>query len=361
MAAYNWPKIMEMKSNKELQEIIEGKTLLNNEDAIAAAINERNEREKNQVILNENEFPEKPEIGRINQTSTKSLLSLVLFIAALYFILGWNIYSIIIVAIVIIIHELGHFVAMKHYDYSDLSIFFIPMIGAFASGNKSEVSQKQNTIISLAGPVPGIIIGTIFYIIGILIENSLLTNIADIFILINMFNLLPILPLDGGKLVKNLFFDDNLKINIIFLWFSIISIAAIAIYIESYILLIIPVALFFQIKQISEIQKIKKILITKNYELNKNYEDLSNEEYWRIRDELATHMSAVVKLVKPNSRFEVPEEKRIVDIIKQFVQKEPIKDMNGWMKVIVIFSWLIVLVLPFIALLILYLAGKMTF
>ena len=63
------------------------------------------------------------------------------------------------------IHELGHFFAMKYFHYKDLGIFFIPLLGAYVSGSKREVSQKQSAIILLAGPLPGIIIGIALYLI----------------------------------------------------------------------------------------------------------------------------------------------------------------------------------------------------
>jgi len=61
---------------------------------------------------------------------------------------------VIVLTVVVVFHELGHFVAMKIYKYRELGMFFIPLLGAYVSGKKQEVSQKQSAIILLAGPVP---------------------------------------------------------------------------------------------------------------------------------------------------------------------------------------------------------------
>lgn len=69
----------------------------------------------------------------------KSLSSL-----ALYLVLGFYIFpsfnSLLIITGIVVFHEMGHFFAMKYYKYSDLGIFFIPLLGAYVSGTKGFVS-----------------------------------------------------------------------------------------------------------------------------------------------------------------------------------------------------------------------------
>ncbi|MCY7311872.1 MAG: hypothetical protein LH619_13935, partial [Chitinophagaceae bacterium] len=86
---------------------------------------------------------------------------------AAYLVLGYYIFPsykiLLLITAVIMIHELGHFFAMKFFRYKDLGIFFIPLLGAYVSGSKREVSQKESAIILLAGPLPGIAIGIAFF------------------------------------------------------------------------------------------------------------------------------------------------------------------------------------------------------
>src|SRR5258705_2108472 len=73
---------------------------------------------------------------------------------------------VIVLTGVVVFHELGHFVAMKIYKYQELGMFFIPLLGAYVSGKKQEVSQKQSAIILLEGPVPGIFLGIILHFLS---------------------------------------------------------------------------------------------------------------------------------------------------------------------------------------------------
>ena len=106
----------------------------------------------------------------------KSILSLALYLAlGIYIFKTWEI--LLLITAIVVIHELGHFFAMKYYRYNDLGIFFIPLLGAYVSGTKREVSQKESAVILLAGPLPGIIIGIVFHLFY---QYDPLLNIADV-------------------------------------------------------------------------------------------------------------------------------------------------------------------------------------
>jgi len=138
---------------------------------------------------------------------------------------------VIVLTGVVVFHELGHFVAMKIYKYQELGMFFIPLLGAYVSGKKQEVSQKQSAIILLAGPVPGIFLGIILHFLSVQLEVGFLQNVAWILIFLNVLNLLPVYPLDGGQLLHRLFLDNYNILGKIFVilsvvlmsWFAIIS------------------------------------------------------------------------------------------------------------------------------------------
>src|SRR5688500_17973675 len=123
----------------------------------------------------------------------RSLTSLALYLILDYYIFPSYIMLLLITAIVIF-HELGHFFAMKYYRYSDLGIFFIPLLGAYVSGTKRKVSQKQSAIILLAGPLPGIILGIILYLAdqnssGMYLFDISVSRIALLLIILNLINL----------------------------------------------------------------------------------------------------------------------------------------------------------------------------
>src|SRR4051812_37231400 len=69
----------------------------------------------------------------------RSLTSLALYLIVGYYFFQSNWILLLILTGIVIFHELGHFIAMKTYNYKDLGIFFIPLLGAYASGTKREV------------------------------------------------------------------------------------------------------------------------------------------------------------------------------------------------------------------------------
>ena len=159
-----------------------------------------------------NIFPPKPVLAEKQSNNlTRSIISLFIYGLLFYFLFDRNIAYIAAVLVVLLIHEFGHFFAMKLYNYQNVKLFIIPLVGAFVSGKKQSVSQKHMSIIILAGPVPGIIIGTALYIINRNYNNETLKMLSNVFIFINIFNLLPIYPLDGGRLLENLFIKNNYK------------------------------------------------------------------------------------------------------------------------------------------------------
>ena len=122
-----------------------------------------------------------------------------------------------------VFHELAHREAAKHYGfhsefrawYPGLAIaiglvlisvgrFFFAAPGAtyYVATNPT---KKQNGIISIAGPVVNIVVGTILVIIGALVQDNFLQFVFIQSGVINfffaLFNMIPIWPLDGSKVI----------------------------------------------------------------------------------------------------------------------------------------------------------------
>jgi len=105
--------------------------------------------------------------------------------------------------VVLAFHEAGHWVAMKAFGYRDLKVFFIPFLGAAVSGRHHRATGAQRAIVSLAGPVPGIVLGLVLAV-GIQFGWPVPEQLVLMMFGINAFNLLPIEPLDGGRLMNTL-------------------------------------------------------------------------------------------------------------------------------------------------------------
>jgi tetratricopeptide (TPR) repeat protein/Zn-dependent protease len=117
--------------------------------------------------------------------------------------------------LVLLFHELGHVLAMVAFGYRDTTMLFVPWLGALATGKKENASLAEKVWLSLAGPLPGLILG-----IGLAIvfpnDTSWLKDARVMLISLNIFNLLPIYPLDGGQVVESLIFSRRPYLGIIF-------------------------------------------------------------------------------------------------------------------------------------------------
>ncbi len=130
-----------------------------------------------------------------------SVLSFLVFAAVLAFQYSVAVATALIVALVI--HECGHLSAMRWFGFRDLQLLFVPFFGGAAVGHDDRVlAPWKHIVIILCGPIPGIFIAFVLLVYaaggG---APEWITGVATTFLILNAFNLLPILPLDGGQIV----------------------------------------------------------------------------------------------------------------------------------------------------------------
>ena len=169
------------------------------------------------------------------------LVSVVAFLASFGFHL--NVKALVILVGVLLAHELGHLVAMRWVGFRDLQVLFIPFMGAVAIGKPSACRPWQRAVISLAGPVPGIVVGMVLLVTGVGAGHSWMPMLIAMLLILNYFNLLPIQPLDGGQLTNLLLFQRWPRFQVLFFvvsgvalfalssWFKAPLFAALAIFI----------------------------------------------------------------------------------------------------------------------------------
>lgn len=142
-----------------------------------------------------------------------------LFTVALFFMLGipgqkWQ--ALLLIAAVLFVHESGHLAAMRLFGYRNLRMLFIPFFGAAAMGKNYNVPGWKKAMVSLAGPLPGIAIGIALGIAAVVSRNKTLFEASFMFLAINGFNLLPVLPLDGGWVMHALLFSRHPVLDVMF-------------------------------------------------------------------------------------------------------------------------------------------------
>lgn len=101
----------------------------------------------------------------------------------------------------IFIHEMGHIWAAKRKNIPVTAPAFIPFLGALITMKKMPQDAVTEAYIAYGGPLLGTIGAVVSYGLGILTGMEVFIAIALVGFFINLFNLIPISPLDGGRIV----------------------------------------------------------------------------------------------------------------------------------------------------------------
>lgn len=275
----------------------------------------------------------------------KSLISLAIYGFLFYFIFGGDITYIAAVLVVLMIHEFGHFFAMKAFNYSNVKLFVLPLLGAYVTGKKSTISQRQMSVIILAGPVPGIIIGFCLLMFTIIFPNERLHMLGNIFFVLNLFNLLPFIPLDGGRLLETLFANHNHTIRVVFTIISIIALAIVAIFTKSIIFLIVPVSMVFDLIMEIKNQKIREYLDQENINYTIDYADLPDSNYWTIRDCILLSFNKRYAGIQAGVHQYSVLEGGIIQHVVAILKTPFIKDVKVFEKICIIFTYILFLII----------------
>ncbi|MDE1151076.1 MAG: site-2 protease family protein [Micavibrio sp.] len=165
-------------------------------------------------------------------------LSLLVSLGLFAWWLDWK--SAAAVIIVLLVHECGHALAMRIFGYRDMNMFFIPMMGAVVTGNVKNIPVWKQAIVLLAGPVPGLLFGIAIALnIHAFEPSSFLLTLGINAGILNLFNLLPLSFLDGGKLVEITLLSSWPYALFAFALLSSMAIIGIIVYFKSYNMLFI--------------------------------------------------------------------------------------------------------------------------
>ena len=132
--------------------------------------------------------------GKLATTGGTMLLSLAVYAA----IWGWP-YAAGFIAIMFV-HEMGHFVAARQRGLAVGAPTFIPFVGAWIELKDKPLDVETEAYVAMAGPLVGTIGAVAVYLWGRSTGSNLLLAIAYAGLFLNLFNLLPLSPLDGGRI-----------------------------------------------------------------------------------------------------------------------------------------------------------------
>jgi len=130
-------------------------------------------------------------------TKLSTLLSMLAFFAVYWGLYGWKFAMGFVLSIYI--HEMGHVVALRKYGIAATAPMFIPFIGAIIRMKGYPSGVAEDARVGLAGPIWGFGAAVIAWIGGLVTGQPIWYAIAHTGAWINLFNLIPIWQLDGGR------------------------------------------------------------------------------------------------------------------------------------------------------------------
>lgn len=104
----------------------------------------------------------------------------------------------------ILIHEFGHVIAMRWLGIPVRGIYFVPFFGGVAIGDGAAKTEAARGLVAMMGPAFSVLTTALFLAIPAADQNDSPQQMAMMSALLNGFNLLPMLPLDGGHVAQAL-------------------------------------------------------------------------------------------------------------------------------------------------------------
>jgi Zn-dependent protease len=101
----------------------------------------------------------------------------------------------------IFVHEMGHWLEAKRQGLPVSAPLFIPFLGASIFLKEHPENAWREFQLAIAGPLLGSAGAAVVYAIAQAEDSNRLRGIAFLGFFINLFNLLPVVPLDGGRIV----------------------------------------------------------------------------------------------------------------------------------------------------------------
>jgi Zn-dependent protease len=125
--------------------------------------------------------------------------SLILSIGLWSLVFGWPFATGFV--LLIFVHEMGHVIAMYWRGIKASVPIFLPFIGAFVAMREMPPNARVEAEVAIAGPLTGTAGAAVCYIIGAQGGGAIWFALASAGFFINLFNMLPVIPLDGGRIV----------------------------------------------------------------------------------------------------------------------------------------------------------------
>lgn len=273
-----------------------------------------------------------------------TVFSMVLFVLAFTLLFSDQFVLILFLLGVLLIHELGHFFLMKKFNYQHVRMLFIPLMGAFVQGKKDNYSQKESFLVTMAGPLPGIITGVLLLLYAANNHSAWGLQLSALFILLNLINLLPLDPLDGGQIFKLFVRKNNEFFLLMFAFISSFVLIFFGWYIDSYLLIAFGFFMGFRVRSIQKNYHMHNDLKVEDVDFNTTYKRLSNKDFHKIKYVLLEHTPALKKFIDQVSSDE--SDPILASQVNRVLVAPVKKDASLFFRLLVILFWMASFAVP---------------
>ncbi|GCE25003.1 hypothetical protein KDA_04870 [Dictyobacter alpinus] len=125
--------------------------------------------------------------------------SALLSVVAYSFLFGWQ-FAVGLV-VMLFIHEMGHALVMKLKGIPMGGMIFVPLLGAAVTMRQMPKNAKDEAEVGIAGPIAGALAASACLLLALQQPGAIWAPLAYFGFFMNLFNLIPIVPFDGGRVL----------------------------------------------------------------------------------------------------------------------------------------------------------------
>ena len=133
-------------------------------------------------------------LGKVAVTGGTMILSVFVyaFVFGIWYAVGF--------VLLLFVHELGHYIAARQRGLDVGMPTFIPFVGAWIQMKSLPHSVETEAYVGMAGPLVGTVGALVCYLLARSYDSNLLLALSYAGFFLNLFNLIPLSPFDGGRI-----------------------------------------------------------------------------------------------------------------------------------------------------------------
>ena len=183
----------------------------------------------------------------------KELVLAALFFLVFAWLISWKFALVIMISL--LIHEFGHGWALKRHGCGIRGFYFVPFLGLVVAPLEPWKTRWSETVIALMGPAWGFALGLVCLSLYFLTGEPLFAGLAMFNGYLNLFNLMPVNPVDGGRVAKSLAFSISPQAGLIVLVAGLCLTAWLGLYLSPIIVIFVGFAGYMDLKNEIRVQR----------------------------------------------------------------------------------------------------------